>query len=59
VWTLAAWCELREDVRSFRVDRMAVVQVQGERFADEPGKTLADLLRRLRERKPEPPGEAN
>ncbi len=52
VWTLAAWCELRQDLRSFRVDRIDAVQVQDERFANEPGKTLADLLRRLRERKP-------
>jgi predicted DNA-binding transcriptional regulator YafY len=48
VWTLGAWCESREDFRSFRLDRMAQVQVlegaQG-RFADEPGKTLADYLR--------------
>ncbi|MHA7599310.1 helix-turn-helix transcriptional regulator [Alicycliphilus sp. T452] len=52
VWTLAAWCELRGDFRSFRIDRIDAVQVMQERFADEPGKTLADLLRRLRERKP-------
>jgi predicted DNA-binding transcriptional regulator YafY len=48
VWTLGAWCESREDFRSFRLDRMAQVQVlegaQG-RFVDEPGKTLADYLR--------------
>lgn len=46
VWTLAAWCEWRGDFRSFRVDRIAQVRDLGERFADEPGKTLADLLRR-------------
>ena len=56
VWTLAAWCELRQDLRSFRVDRIDTVQVLPERFADEPGKTLAELLRRLRERKPLPSG---
>jgi len=48
VWTLGAWCESRNAFRSFRLDRMAQVQVlegaQG-RFADEPGKTLADYLR--------------
>lgn len=45
VWTLAAWCEVREDFRSFRVDRIREVGVQDERFRDEPGKTLADLFR--------------
>ena len=54
VWTLAAWCELRQDFRSFRVDRIDAAQVLPERFAYEPGRTLADLLRRLRERRPPP-----
>ena len=46
VWTLAAWCELRQDFRSFRVDRIETLEVLPERFRDEPGKTLADLTRR-------------
>jgi len=46
VWTLAAWCELREDFRSFRVDRIEALTVLDERFRDEPGKTLSDLQRR-------------
>jgi predicted DNA-binding transcriptional regulator YafY len=48
VWTLGAWCESRNAFRNFRLDRMAQVQaVEGAqgRFADEPGKTLADYLR--------------
>ena len=45
VWTLGAWCELRQDFRSFRLDRMTEVQVLNERFQDESGKTLPDLLR--------------
>jgi predicted DNA-binding transcriptional regulator YafY len=45
VWTVAAWCELRQDFRSFRVDRMRAVDATGERFREEPGRTLADLLR--------------
>jgi predicted DNA-binding transcriptional regulator YafY len=45
VWTLAAWCELRQDFRSFRVDRIEQVLVLDERFRDEPGRTLADLMR--------------
>jgi predicted DNA-binding transcriptional regulator YafY len=46
VWTLAAWCEAREDFRSFRVDRIERLQPLDERFRDETGKTLADLFRR-------------
>ncbi len=45
VWTLAAWCELREDFRNFRVDRLVDVQARGDTFRDEPGRTLADLFR--------------
>jgi len=43
-WTLAAWCELREDFRNFRLDRMAHAAI-GNRFPDEPGKRLDDFLR--------------
>ena len=45
VWTLAAWCEARSDFRSFRVDRITYLRRLDERFRDEPGRTLADLLR--------------
>lgn len=45
VWTLAAWCERRNDFRSFRVDRVAGVKRLEEGFRDEPGRTLADLAR--------------
>ena len=47
-WTLAAWCELRNDFRSFRVDRIEGLDVQNARFRDEPGKPLAALFRRER-----------
>jgi len=45
VWTLGAWCELRADFRSFRLDRITALHPQGERFRDEPGRALADFLR--------------
>jgi predicted DNA-binding transcriptional regulator YafY len=45
VWTLAAWCEHRNDFRSFRIDRVIDVRRLEERFRDEPGRTLADLAR--------------
>ena len=50
VWTLSTWCELRNDFRGFRVDRMDAVEVLPDRFRDEPGKTLADLLRQVKAR---------
>ncbi len=42
-WTLAAWCELRENFRAFRVDRMAAI-VPGTAFPQVPGQGLADYL---------------
>jgi predicted DNA-binding transcriptional regulator YafY len=47
VWTLAAWCESRADFRNFRLDRIEALEVLDERFRDEPGRTLPDLLRRV------------
>jgi predicted DNA-binding transcriptional regulator YafY len=54
VWLLISWCELRGDFRNFRLDRIAVCEPKGECFAEEPGKTLADYLRRM-ELDPGPP----
>ena len=48
IWTLAAWCELRDDFRSFRVDRIRTLRL-GDAFAEEPEKTLAVFLARMRE----------
>lgn len=45
VWTLGAWCESRQDFRSFRVDRIEQLMVLSEHFSDDAGKTLSDLLR--------------
>jgi len=45
VWTLSAWCERRNDFRTFRIDRVIKLKALDDRFRDEPGKTLADLLR--------------
>jgi predicted DNA-binding transcriptional regulator YafY len=46
-WTLTAWCELRGDFRAFRLDRMERLEPTAEPFRPEPGKTLADHMRRL------------
>jgi len=44
VWTLTAWCELRDAFRVFRVDLIETVTPLPELFVDEPGKTYADYL---------------
>jgi predicted DNA-binding transcriptional regulator YafY len=46
VWLLAAWCELREDFRTFRLDRIENFGLREDRFRAEPGKTLHDFLKR-------------
>jgi predicted DNA-binding transcriptional regulator YafY len=47
VWTLGAWCQLRVDFRSFRLDRIAALHALDERFQNAPGRTLADFLRHV------------
>jgi len=49
VWTLTSWCEMREDFRVFRVDRMQDVAVLPSQFGDDVGKTLSDYLHQLGE----------
>jgi predicted DNA-binding transcriptional regulator YafY len=50
VWTLVAWCELRDDFRMFRLDRIERMDNRGEPFRPERGKTLADFYRTMEER---------
>lgn len=42
VWTMVGWCELRDDFRMFRLDRMESVTDSGA-FRAEKGKTLRDF----------------
>ena len=44
VWTLGAWCELRQSFRSFRVDRIRETRALNTQFPDESGKRLHDYL---------------
>lgn len=44
-WTLAAWCETRNDFRNFRLDRVLRLQITGDTFKDEAGKRLSDFVR--------------
>jgi predicted DNA-binding transcriptional regulator YafY len=44
VWMLSAWCELRNEFRNFRLDRITEICLEDTKFEDEPGKTLNDFL---------------
>lgn len=54
VWTLTGWCELRNNFRVFRVDRIGEIRFLSEHFEDEPGKTLIDYLATVDERSQDP-----
>lgn len=43
VWTVGAWCELRQTFRIFRLDRIQQLTVLEQTYPTEKGKTLADL----------------
>jgi predicted enzyme related to lactoylglutathione lyase len=47
VWTLVAWCELRSDHRSFRLDRMTSPEILAEPFSLQTGQTLQDFLDKI------------
>ncbi len=46
-WTVASWCELRNDFRNFRVDRILDVQMSDEAFELTPPCTLDDYRRAM------------
>jgi predicted DNA-binding transcriptional regulator YafY len=46
-WTLTAYCELRDDFRSFRIDRIRQLELLPDTFDPEPGKNLSDFLHRV------------
>jgi len=52
-WTLASWCDLRRDFRTFRIDRMDEIEVEQTTFEDRSGETLADFLAKVRAEWPE------
>ncbi len=47
-WTLGAWCELRDDFRNFRLDRVHELSLCGDTFPHTPGRTLHDLINKER-----------
>ena len=48
IWTLTAWCGLREDFRTFRLDRMRELKILDDTFEDLPGQRLIDFLTLVR-----------
>ncbi len=44
-WLLVSWCELRDDYRSFRLDRCRSVSLVGRHFQERPDRSLQDFLR--------------
>lgn len=48
-WTLAAYCELREDFRVFRMDRVQAARLEAGRFEVQPPITLEDFVLRYTE----------
>ena len=49
-WTLIGWCLLRGEFRHFRVDRIGRLDVQPERYPDQPGRRLNDFFDELEAR---------
>ncbi len=46
-WSMTAWCELRDDFRSFRLDRIRAFRELEDPFFPEPGQTLEDFFRAM------------
>lgn len=50
VWTIVAWCEMRDDFRTFRIDRIASISPAGRTFKPERGKLLGDFYHAMERR---------
>jgi predicted DNA-binding transcriptional regulator YafY len=48
VWTLTAWCETRDDFRTFRIDRIQQLDITQEIFTPKRGQRLDDYMKRIR-----------
>ena len=57
-WTVTAWCEGRDDFRSFRVDRVRDLRTLDDTFEEQPGKRLEDFLARVNSDGPPPSGKS-
>lgn len=45
-WTLVAWCQLRDDYRMFRIDRIQELEVLETRFETHPNCSFKDYIQR-------------
>jgi predicted DNA-binding transcriptional regulator YafY len=43
-WTVAAWCEFREDFRAFRIDRIQTMTLLRQTYPETKGRTLEDFI---------------
>ena len=50
VWTLVAWCNLRDDYRTFRLDRIQSVVITDDKFATGDNKSLKHFLQLMKEK---------
>ncbi len=50
VWTLVAWCQLRGDYRTFRLDRIQSMRVTDEKFETNENKSLKHFLQLMKEK---------
>jgi predicted DNA-binding transcriptional regulator YafY len=48
-WTLLAWCDSRDDFRTFRLDRIATLEFTGDHFPEDALKSLPEFLRKVRQ----------
>lgn len=55
VWTLAAWCNLREGFRVFRIDRIDRCTNAAHTFKPRRGRRLEDFLEQIRRQPPPSP----
>lgn len=44
VWTMVAWCEMRNDYRQFRIDRIEQLKVKHDGFITDEKQTLKHYL---------------
>lgn len=44
VWTLVAWCELRDDYRHFRLDRIKKLSILDQQFETNKTKSLEHFI---------------
>lgn len=49
-WNVVGWCELREDFRSFRLERIGHLEAAAEHYPVQAGRRLADYFRQMQER---------